>query len=154
MGEFTDKAVSLFYAARIIAKSFLLTGIQNTIKSEKNVRVSVKNLALSCLSTIFRIYPNAFLMYLDKNCVKNSAKSKCKQCISDILLYDNHSDPQLRGAVRILVASFVKSVLLISEGEYDNWIAENSMVTESEVFNLTVLLLNIIQVIKIIKIKI
>lgn len=96
--------------------------------SDKTVRVSVKSLALSCLSTIFQLYPLAFLMYLDKNASRMSEDS---QPLSDLLLYENHSDPQLRGAVRIMAAAFLKAAILESGGQYCSYIERMAYVQKN-----------------------
>ncbi|KAK4875471.1 hypothetical protein RN001_011893 [Aquatica leii] len=143
IGGFQDKNVPLLYCTRLIVKSFLLNGFPNTLISDKKVRVSVKSLSLSCLSTIVYIYPKVFLMYLDKNYTKDvKGCSFYKQPISDILQYKDHNDPQLRGAVRIIIGNFLKSVILKSYDKYEKWIAENSLVDDNEVFEIN----NVIQI--------
>lgn len=129
MGDFKDKDVALIYCARFIAKNFLLSGQPNSLIPDRIVRVSVKSLALSCLSTILEIYPQVLLKYLDK-----SSQPKALQQLSDVFLYATHSDPQLRGAVRILIASFVKAALISGSGRYDWWIGANNAVKEGNVF--------------------
>ncbi|KAJ8914559.1 hypothetical protein NQ315_010023 [Exocentrus adspersus] len=128
IGEYLDKSASLLYCTRLITKLFLLSGAPGVCVSDKQVRVSVKYLALSCLSSIFLVYPMGFLVSLDKNSYTDSKPSNKKisfQQISDVLLFNNHSDPQLRGAVKALVANFLKSVLSLCEGDYDKWILQN-----------------------------
>lgn len=131
IGDFKDKNTPLIYCFRFIAKNFLLAGYPNSTIPDKITRVSVKSLALSCLSSIISLHPHIFLQYLDKNASKNSTDS---QQISDLLLYENHGDPQLRGNVMILVASFVKAVCLDSFGKYDVWVRENCGVENLDVF--------------------
>lgn len=76
-------------------------------------------------------------MYLDKNYSDNSKvpnKKSNSQRISDVLLFKNHSDPQLRGTVRTLVASFIKAVSILSGGDYEKWILINVNVDHTAPF--------------------
>ncbi|XP_018571399.1 huntingtin [Anoplophora glabripennis] len=128
IGEYLDNHTPLLYCTRLITKLFLLSGTPQTCLPDKLVRVSVKSLALSCLSSIFLIYPSGFLANLDKHysdCSKLTNKKICSQQISDVLLFKCHNDPQLRGAVRNLTANFIKAVLISSEGDYEKWILDN-----------------------------
>lgn len=145
IGTFTDSAVPLEYCCRLIAKSFLLTGHPNNTVPDKSVRISVKSLALSCISSAVQYYPKALLLYLDKSSAKtnvvdsakNSSSSECpKQQMSDILLFGNHADPQLRGTVSCLVGNFIKAVLVHSQSDYDRWLAVNIVTDEVEVYQM------------------
>ena len=120
IGAFLDNDVSLIYCTRLITKSFLLTGYPQMVTSDKHTRVTVKNLALTCLSSIFQIYPDALLLNLDRNQVEMT-KSTPIQPISDILLFRSHSDPQLRGVVRVLIGTYLKATLMKSERNYSKW---------------------------------
>nr|XP_023020492.1 huntingtin [Leptinotarsa decemlineata] len=127
IGNISDE-VPLVYCIRMISKLFLLSGTTGVYASDKTVRVSVKFLSLSCLSTIFQLYPTGFFIYLDKNFTSSSnfsGKKISKQGISDVLLFRNHPDPQLRGAVRTLIGSFLKTVSSLCEGGYEDWIVSN-----------------------------
>lgn len=76
----------------------------------------MKHLALSCLSSIFQLYPAGLFIWLDRNYSKHSTnKGISSQNVSDIFLFMNHSDPQLRGAVRNLIANYVKTIAHHSE---------------------------------------
>lgn len=123
----------------MIAKSFLLTGHPNKTVSDKLVRVSVKSLSLACLATIFQICPQIFLRYLDKNHTVKDIKIP-KQQLSDVLLFKDHTDPQLRGTIRILIGNFIKAVLIKSCENYDPWVEENSFVEDKKTFKIDNLL--------------
>ncbi|KAI4460393.1 huntington disease protein [Holotrichia oblita] len=120
VGSFDDRDVSLLYCARLVCKSCILLGRPDTLIPDAVVRISVKNLALACLSSLFSIYPSSFLFNLDKN---DASSSLLGQPISDITLLADHSDPQLRGAVRYAVASYLRSALAESNGRYEEWCA-------------------------------
>lgn len=140
IGSFNDKNVSLLYCVRLVCKSCILAGRPNNIIPDAVVRITLKNLAMTCLSSIFSMYPSSFLLYLlllEKN---NSSESisgddgshrddgnNNRQPISDIMLLADHSDPQLRGAVRHAVASYLKSALAESNGCYEEWCLNNTL---------------------------
>lgn len=125
IGTFLDNDVSLIYCTRLITKSFLLAGCPQKVISDKHTRVTVKNLALTCLSSIFQMYPEALLLNLDRN-RPEMVKNTLIQPISDILLFRSHSDPQLRGVVRVLIGTCLKATLMESERNYGKWM-ENQM---------------------------
>ncbi|XP_076265784.1 huntingtin isoform X2 [Rhynchophorus ferrugineus] len=128
IGKYLDKNVSLSYCARLIIKSFLLCGVAGKCISDKTVRVSVKSSALCCLSSIFRLYPQVFFQYLNKNGTNDSKSQLSKishQKISDILLFSEHSDPQLRGNIRMIVSDLISAILLESNLDFDLWIKNN-----------------------------
>lgn len=126
IGDFKDKNIPLIYCARFITKNFLLSGSPNILIPDKIVRVSVKSLALTCLSTIVGLYPQIFVQYLDK--------TQKSQQISDVLFYATHTDPQLRGTIRILIASFLKAVLISNSGDYSGWIEKKCFVENKDIF--------------------
>jgi len=41
--------------------------------------------------------------------------------MSDLLLYANHTDPQLRAVCRSLISSLVRAVLVQSGGDWSSW---------------------------------
>lgn len=120
IGSYLDKSIPLLYCTRLIAKLYLLTGVPGKYISDKTSRVSVKSSALKCLSAIFRLYPNAFFEYLDKN--YEEGHSDCSgQRIEDIQLFSTHPDPQLRGLVRMLISDIVFTILSKSKLDYGLW---------------------------------
>ncbi|XP_022909585.2 huntingtin [Onthophagus taurus] len=120
IGSFKDINVPLIYCSRLIVKSFLLTGQPKGLIPDRNVRVSVKNLALTCLGSIIQLYPDILLLNLDVNYTKNTLEPK--QFISDVLLFENDPDPQLAGITRIVVGLFLQAVLKLSYGKYEEWL--------------------------------
>lgn len=90
----------------------------------------MKHLALLCLSSIFQLYPAGFFLWLDRNYSKHCTnRGISSQNVSDIFLFKNHSDPQLRGAVRNLIASFIKTITHSSEDGSEKWL-ENYATTD------------------------
>ena len=59
IGSLTDQSnPPLLYSARLLCQSFLLTGnVEDKLYADREVRVSIKSLALSCLSYILKFYP-------------------------------------------------------------------------------------------------
>ncbi|KAK9879932.1 hypothetical protein WA026_008441 [Henosepilachna vigintioctopunctata] len=125
IGDFNDKDIPLKYVSRLLAKSYLLTGTPGYILSDHNCRISVKSSAMTCLSSILRIYPNILLEYLNKNVT--IPQTEADQRMSDIVLFASHNDPQLRGTTRLLIAKYIVSVISENKGLYDRWLDDNSV---------------------------
>lgn len=119
-----DSDVPLKYCGRLLVKKFLLTGLPKNLIDDKSCRVSVKSSSILCLSSIVKLYPQILLEYLDKTV--NVPEKEVDQGISDIVLYWDHADPQLRGHIRILVANFLESVIIRSRGNYHEWLKQYS----------------------------
>ncbi|XP_048514714.1 huntingtin isoform X2 [Athalia rosae] len=114
IGSFTDADVPLKYCCRYLVSSFLLTGNSGQLIPDQIFRVSVKSLALTCVAHIIRLYPNLLLSTLDKNQIDDEDQ----QYISDVLLFADHTDPQIRGNVAMVIGSFLKAVFLQSDSKY------------------------------------
>lgn len=124
IGTFTDKAIPLEYCTRYIVKSFLLTGHPTHLVPDKLVRISVKSLALSCVASVVQYFPKILLLNLDRAKIIG-AKCTETQKMSDLLLFCEHPDPQLRGNVASLLGNFIKAVLVTSQSDYEKWLSEN-----------------------------
>jgi huntingtin len=105
------QGVPILHCARVMC-SLLLSGKNGEILSDRLVRVSVKSLALNCLAAIFRIHPPAFLMHVvpevDDEGINGDGN---QQLIREILLYQGHHDPIIRGSLGLLVGSLMQSSL-------------------------------------------
>uniref|UniRef100_A0A0C9Q4L0 Htt_0 protein n=1 Tax=Fopius arisanus TaxID=64838 RepID=A0A0C9Q4L0_9HYME len=112
IGSSSDVDVPLKYCCRYLSASFLLAGRPNELISDKQFRVSVKSLTLTCIGGIIRLYPNVLLHTLE-NC-----PGPHPQMISDILLFSKHPDPQLRGNVAVIIGLFLNSVFVKYWGSY------------------------------------
>jgi hypothetical protein len=66
VGSFCDTNVPLVYCTRLIAYKFLLNGKTGGLRRDSEVRISVKALALGCLSAVISLWPEAFVLHLDK----------------------------------------------------------------------------------------
>ena len=106
--------VPILHCARVMC-SFLLSGKSGEILSDRVSRVMVKHVALNCLAAIFKIHPQAFLMHVipDIN-GEGSNNNSNRQLIRDMLLYDEHHDPTIRGSLAFLIGEFLQSSLVRS----------------------------------------
>lgn len=128
IGTILDATNPIVYSTRLITKLFLLSGSPGNYISDKLVRVSVKYLAISCLSSLLELYPEGLFMYLDKTYsphMKSSIRIS-DQKISDVMLFEDHPDPQIRGAVINMLGNYLRVVNNLCEEEYDHWIETNS----------------------------
>ncbi|XP_043476526.1 huntingtin [Leptopilina heterotoma] len=113
IGRLNGTDVSLKYCCRYLASSFLLTGKVGQLITDKMFRVSVKSLALTCISHILRIYPSLLF-----STVARTSTDEYQQTMSDILLYAKHSDPQLRGNVSMIIGFFLRAMLAENYGTF------------------------------------
>ena len=96
--------------------SFLLAGKAGKMLPDSLTRVSVKSLALNCLSHALAIYPGAFLARVmpeeaEKVIEDESDSERSEQCVRDCLLFAEHTDPQIRGMVANIAGLFLKAAL-------------------------------------------
>uniref|UniRef100_A0A668A422 Huntingtin n=1 Tax=Myripristis murdjan TaxID=586833 RepID=A0A668A422_9TELE len=119
IGHYTDQGVEpLVHCVRLLAASFLLTGQKNGLVPDREVRVSVKALAVSCIGTAAALHPEAFFnfLYLDHT-------STFQQYISDVLGFIDHGDPQIRGATAILCGAIIQAALTKTRYNIHTWLA-------------------------------
>lgn len=117
IGSFTDSDMPVKFCCRYLVSSFLLAGKPGQLISDKLFRVSVKSLALTCVGYILKLYPHLFTMTV----AKESSCNETNQLIADILLFANHSDPQIRGNVAVVIGIFLKSVFVQYGGSFQNF---------------------------------
>ncbi|XP_051784194.1 huntingtin isoform X2 [Erpetoichthys calabaricus] len=111
IGHYTDKdAAPLVHCVRLLSASFLLNGQTNGLVPDKEVRVSVKALAVSCVGGATALYPEAFFNKLYKTALEGINQEE-QQYISDVLKYIDHGDPQIRGATSVLCGTIISSIL-------------------------------------------
>lgn len=132
VGSFTDSDIPLKFCCRYLVSSFLLTGYSGRVMPDKYFRVSVKSLALNCVAYILKLCPNLFLIPV----AKESKSIENEQMITDILLFANHSDPQIRGNISIIIGTFLKSVYTQYGGSFNNFEKEISNKKVHEVISL------------------
>ncbi|XP_061130026.1 huntingtin isoform X3 [Syngnathus typhle] len=123
IGHYTDQgAEPLVHCVRLLAASFLLTGQKNGVIPDKEVRVSVKALAVSCIGAAGALLPEAFFnsLYLEP---LDGIPAKEQQYVSDVLDLIHHGDPQIRGATAILCAAIIQAALIKTRYTIHTWLA-------------------------------
>uniref|UniRef100_A0A8D2AD17 Huntingtin n=1 Tax=Sus scrofa TaxID=9823 RepID=A0A8D2AD17_PIG len=121
IGQSTDEdSAPLVHCVRLLSASFLLTGKRNALVPDRDVRVSVKALALSCVGAAVALHPESFFSKLYKAPL-DSVEYPDEQYVSDILSYIHHGDPQVRGATAILCGTLVSSILSRSRFHVGDW---------------------------------
>ncbi|XP_037546596.1 huntingtin, partial [Nematolebias whitei] len=123
IGHYTDQDLEpLVHCVRLLAASFLLTGQKNDPIPDKEVRVSVKALAVSCIGAAAALHPEAFFnsLYLE---APKGVPAEERQYISDVLCLTDHGDPQIRGATAILCGAIVQAALTKTRFNIHTWLA-------------------------------
>ncbi|KAM3623028.1 uncharacterized protein V6R79_006105 [Siganus canaliculatus] len=123
IGHYTDQgAEPLVHCVRLLAASFLLTGQKNGLTPDKEVRVSVKALAVSCVGAAAALHPDAFFnsLYLEP---LDGIPLEEQQYVSDILGFIDHGDPQIRGATAILCGAIIQAALTKTRYNVHTWLA-------------------------------
>jgi huntingtin len=67
IGSLTDDEKPIVYFARFICRKFLLAGQKGEIILDRHIRVSIKSLALGCMSCVFNILPEIFFCNVFKD---------------------------------------------------------------------------------------
>ncbi|XP_060044468.1 huntingtin isoform X2 [Erinaceus europaeus] len=121
IGQPTDSdSAPLLHCVRLLSASFLLTGEKSALVPDRDVRVSVKALALSCVGAAVALYPEAFFSKLYREPL-DAAEPADEQYVSDVLNYIDHGDPQVRGATAILCGTLLHSTLSRSRFHVGDW---------------------------------
>ncbi|NWW82021.1 HD protein, partial [Climacteris rufus] len=123
IGHYTDRgSAPLVHCVRLLSASFLLTGDKGALVPDRDVRVSVKALAVSCVGAAVALHPESFFSKLYKTPLEAMGEEYEEQYVSDILNYIDHGDPQIRGATAILCGTIVNSILLKSRFDVEKWL--------------------------------
>ncbi|XP_069561005.1 huntingtin isoform X4 [Brachyistius frenatus] len=133
IGHYTDKGVEpLVHCVRLLSASFLLTGQKNGLIPDKEVRVSVKALAVSCVGAAAALHPEAFFnsLYLEP---LDGLPVEEQQYISDVLCLIDHGDPQIRGAMAILCGAIIQAALTKTRYNIHTWLASVQSATGNPV---------------------
>ncbi|XP_031415878.1 huntingtin isoform X2 [Clupea harengus] len=121
IGHYTDLKEPLVHCVRLLSASFLLTGQKNGVVPDREVRVSVKALAVSCVGAAAALHPEAFFNTLYLEPLDGQAPGE-QQYISDILTYVEHGDPQIRGTTAILCGALIQAILLKTRFNVEAWL--------------------------------
>ncbi|KAM4585009.1 huntingtin isoform 1-T1 [Odontesthes bonariensis] len=133
IGHYTDQSLEpLVHCVRLLAASFLLTGHKNGLIPDKEVRVSVKALAVSCVGAAAALHPEAFFnsLYLEP---LDGIPVEEQQYISDVLGLIEHGDPQIRGATAILCGAIIQAALTKTRYNIHTWLASVQSATGNPV---------------------
>ncbi|KAJ7403337.1 hypothetical protein BTVI_77632 [Pitangus sulphuratus] len=123
IGHYTDgDSAPLVHCVRLLSASFLLTGEKGALVPDRDVRVSVKALAVSCVGAAVALHPESFFSKLYKTPLEAMGGEYEEQYVSDILNYIDHGDPQIRGATAILCGTIVNSILIKSRFDVEKWL--------------------------------
>uniref|UniRef100_A0A8C0BTP6 Huntingtin n=1 Tax=Buteo japonicus TaxID=224669 RepID=A0A8C0BTP6_9AVES len=123
IGHYTDgNSAPLVHCVRLLSASFLLTGEKGALVPDRDVRVSVKALAVSCVGAAVALHPESFFSKLYKTPLEAMGEEYEEQYVSDILNYIDHGDPQIRGATAILCGTIVNSILTKSRFDVEKWL--------------------------------
>ncbi|XP_009876670.1 PREDICTED: huntingtin-like, partial [Apaloderma vittatum] len=123
IGHYTDgNSAPLVHCVRLLSASFLLTGEKGALVPDRDVRVSVKALAVSCVGAAVALHPESFFSKLYKTPLEAMGEEYEEQYVSDILNYIDHGDPQIRGATAILCGTIVNSILIKSRFDVEKWL--------------------------------
>ncbi|NWV76022.1 HD protein, partial [Dasyornis broadbenti] len=123
IGHYTDRdCAPLVHCVRLLSASFLLTGDKGALVPDRDVRVSVKALAVSCVGAAVALHPESFFSKLYKIPLEAMGEEYEEQYVSDILNYIDHGDPQIRGATAILCGTIVNSILIKSRFDVEKWL--------------------------------
>uniref|UniRef100_A0A6I8NFD9 Huntingtin n=1 Tax=Ornithorhynchus anatinus TaxID=9258 RepID=A0A6I8NFD9_ORNAN len=126
VGRRTDgNSAPLVHCVRLLSASFLLTGEKSALVPDREVRVSVKALAVSCVGAAVALHPESFFSTLYRTPPDSSgaAQRPEEQYVSDILNYIDHGDPQIRGATSILCGTIIYSILNKSRFDVESWLS-------------------------------
>ncbi|KAM9142851.1 huntingtin isoform 5-T5 [Pangshura tecta] len=124
IGHYSDgNSAPLVHCVRLLSAAFLLTGEKGALVPDREVRVSVKALAVSCVGAAVALHPESFFSKLYKTPLETMGEEYEEQYVSDILNYIDHGDPQIRGATAILCGTIVYSILNKSRFDVENWLA-------------------------------
>ncbi|GFR89453.1 huntingtin [Elysia marginata] len=115
-----EDEIPLLFHLRLLSKRFLLTGVTDGLVPDKQVRVSLKSLALGCVGCTLALCPRLFLFKL---CPQASGEGN-DQNLQDITLYASHSDQQLKAQTALIIGNFIKAALVEGRGDFHSWIME------------------------------
>merc|ERR1712106_244823 len=117
IGTFEDEGISLHFLARKLVSMFLLSPEKGETIPDRQARVSVKTLSLSCLGEAILLCPQIWYLplFLDRQELLTSVE------MADLVLYLEHDDPGLRGAAARLVFRVLRGACLESGGNIGRW---------------------------------
>ncbi|WAR21216.1 HD-like protein [Mya arenaria] len=113
------EGLPILYCVRMVCGRFLMTGRKGELMPDRNVRVSLKNLAMGCVASAVKIYPTLFL---EKLTIGGDKEPNPGASIQDVLLYAGHPDPQLKGVTSQIIGNFLSAALTEGRGNFNKWV--------------------------------
>ncbi|KAK3095770.1 hypothetical protein FSP39_018831 [Pinctada imbricata] len=101
---------------RVLCRRFLLNGKPGELINNRSVRISMRTLALGCLSSAVMMKPQILFLPLQKE-MKGDV-----QLVKDVLQYACHMDPLLKGNTTILIGNLINTVLRKEKGDFTKWL--------------------------------
>ena len=120
LGSFNDHDVPLIYCVRLLGATFLLSKNKGELLDDKLVRVSLKTLAMGCITNAIILSPKVFLLTLQihQHSLHDTGKTEFIEddvpLIRDVANFTRHEDPQLRGTAIHLLGQVVRGALVES----------------------------------------
>lgn len=132
IGTFYDSnREPIVYLVRYLAYKYLLnanyTAAQpagERLKSDAEVKVLVKAVALDCCSSCISLCPHLVFKTLFTSSELKSNAQLARLYIYDLINYINHSDDKMRTTTCVLVGQFINTVLIEYNGNYDSWLVD------------------------------
>lgn len=116
IGSFYDgKKSNLTYLIRFICYKFLLNLNQkDKLKSDSQVKILQKSIALDCCSSILTIDPTLIF--------KTLSIDSTEVYIFNLLDYIKHNDDKMRTNVCLLIGQLINTVLVNNCGNFESWV--------------------------------
>ena len=111
------------YFVRLVAQKYLLDGKHQLLKSDKDVKIFIKAIAIECITNVVTILPDVLLLPLEGQLKNNNSET---QYLLDLLLFINHSDDKMKTQIILLIGNLINTVLLKSDGNYEKWLQKKS----------------------------
>jgi hypothetical protein len=110
---------------RLLVGKFLLnTDEANKLKSDKEVKVITKAIAFDCCIHCVELMPSLISKSIVDEC--EMQVDDCRVFIVDLINYIQHEDDKMRTTAFYFIAHFIKSVLIESNGCYQEWLSRNA----------------------------
>ena len=104
------------YFTRYLAQRYLLDGKSQTLKSDKDVKIYIKSIALECITNVVTLLPSIIYLSIEET------DNDDRQYMWDLFLYINHQDDKMKTQIILLIGNLINTILLQSDGNYEKWL--------------------------------
>lgn len=127
IGSFYNETTSnLTYLIRFICFKFLLNlNKEQKLKSDNEVKILQKSIALDCCSSILTIDPTLVF--------KRLAMDSTDVYIFNLFDYIKHQDDKMRTNLCLLIGQFINTVLVNNCGNFDSWVCKYDLENNSNI---------------------